>query len=67
MLMAETQADHEAADAAYAIYVVQLHMYAPCVEERGFQTLIGLLSKVNKAVKPDEPASRFVDTRWCPA
>jgi len=67
ILMSETKSDHASAQAAYDIYVLQLHMYAPCVEAEGFQTLIKLLSTFNKAVKSDEPASRYIDTQWCPA
>ena len=68
LLMEETKADLASAQASYDVYLTKLHMFPMngCIQPDGFEALIGVLSKVSKAVKPGEPVGQFIDPRWCP-
>jgi ABC-type nitrate/sulfonate/bicarbonate transport system substrate-binding protein len=68
LLMEETKADRDAAKESYEVYVTKLQMFAMngCIQPIGIRTLLGVLSKANKAVQADEPADRYIDTEWCP-
>lgn len=68
ILIDETKADQSSALQAYDVYLTKLHMYPMngCVETAGFEALIAVLAKVNKAVRADEPVSQFIDTQYCP-
>ena len=68
LLIAETKSDLPAASHAYDIYVTKLHMFAMngCIETKGLEVLIGVLSKINKTVKASDPVSKYIDTQWCP-
>lgn len=68
LLMEETKSDRDAAKESYEIYVTKLRMFPMngCVRPDGIRTLLGVLSKVNKAVRADEPVDPYVDTQWCP-
>jgi hypothetical protein len=37
-----------------------------CIETKGLEVLIGVLSKINKTVKASDPVSKYIDTQWCP-
>ncbi len=67
-LMEETKADAGAARQSYDVYLTKLHIFPMngCVQREGFETLIRLLSKVNKAVKVDDAVNQFIDTQYCP-
>jgi NitT/TauT family transport system substrate-binding protein len=68
LLIDETKADLPSATESYDIYLTKLHMFPPngCVETKGIEVLIGIVSKINKTVKAGEPASKYIDTEWCP-
>jgi NitT/TauT family transport system substrate-binding protein len=68
LLIDETKADLPSAAESYDVYLTKLHMFPPngCVETKGIEVLIGIVSKINKTVKAGEPASKYVDTEWCP-
>ena len=68
LLIDETKADLSAAQQSYDVYLTKLHIFPTngCVQPAGFEALINVLSKVNKAVQPGESASQFMDTQYCP-
>ena len=68
LLIDETKADLSAAQQSYDVYLTKLHIFPTngCVQPAGFEALINVLSKVNKAVQPGEAASQFMDTQYCP-
>ena len=37
-----------------------------CVQTKGLEMLVSMLSKINKTVKEGTPVSKYIDTQWCP-
>jgi ABC-type nitrate/sulfonate/bicarbonate transport system substrate-binding protein len=68
LLIEETKTDQSAAAQSYDVYLTKLHMFPMngCVEAAGFESLIAVLSKINKAIAADEPVSKYIDTQYCP-
>src|SRR5262249_13141242 len=68
LLMKETRSDLASAEHSYDIYLAKLHMFPAngCIQPKGIEALIGVMSRINKTVKADLPASKYIDTRWCP-
>jgi len=68
ILMDVTKSDLEAAKQAYDLFLIKMKMFPKdgCVGVKGFQSLIGVLSQINKTVRADDPVSLFIDTQWCP-
>jgi ABC-type nitrate/sulfonate/bicarbonate transport system substrate-binding protein len=68
LLMEETKADLPAAIQSYDVYLTRLHIFPMngCVETKGLEVLISMLSKINKTVKQGGAVSKYVDTQWCP-
>lgn len=68
LLMADTKSDLESAGQAYEIYLNKLHMWPKngCVQPKGIETVVAMLSRFNKSVKAGTPVSKYIDTQWCP-
>jgi ABC-type nitrate/sulfonate/bicarbonate transport system substrate-binding protein len=68
LLIDETKADLPSAIQSYDVYLTKLHIFPTngCVEAKGIEVLLNVLSKINTTVKADEPVSKYIDTQWCP-
>jgi ABC-type nitrate/sulfonate/bicarbonate transport system substrate-binding protein len=69
VLMEETKSDLPSAAHSYDVYLTKLHIFPMngCVQPKGFEVMLNILSKVNKTVKDNEPIGKFIDTQWCPS
>ena len=68
LLMEETKADQVSAIHSYDIYITKLNIFPKngCVQTKGFEVMLAMLSKINKSVKEGESINQFIDTQWCP-
>ena len=66
LLMTETNADRPSAEQAYDQFLIKMRIFPAngCIELKGLQVLVDILSRINKNVKGG-PADKYVDTQWC--
>ncbi len=67
LLMEETKSDLVSSNHSYDIYITKLNMFPKngCVQSKGFEVMLAMLSKINKTVKDGEALNQFIDTQWC--
>jgi ABC-type nitrate/sulfonate/bicarbonate transport system substrate-binding protein len=67
ILVKEKVADEKAATEAYDVFVRKIHNFPNdgCIQTKGMEKLVSMLQQMG-GLKGDAPASKFVDTKWCP-